>query len=201
MWNPTWVSSLCINPRTCRDVGTLTDFEVGNLEKQTPKTSSVEPFTPTHHSGTQEFLNPQNEVEIINPQTFNSNVSNPQPESPVYSENEENLQPSPKTGQEVQIFNLAKVSYICVPCKSKPKHKNSFCYLKQCLKRHLVQTTKCQGKFVSLYINNKQSSETIDIHSEGFWNKLLKIYDENIHQFDEFQKSLIFTVKKTSDEV
>jgi hypothetical protein len=33
------------------------------------------PFTPKRHSGTRDFLNPQNEIEINNPQTFHENVS------------------------------------------------------------------------------------------------------------------------------
>jgi hypothetical protein len=35
----------------------------------------LNPLTPKRHSGTRDFLNPQNEIEIINPQTFNSNLS------------------------------------------------------------------------------------------------------------------------------
>ena len=35
----------------------------------------LNPLKPKGHTGTRDFSNPQNEIEIITPQTFNSNVA------------------------------------------------------------------------------------------------------------------------------
>jgi hypothetical protein len=35
----------------------------------------INPLTPKRHSRTRDILNPQNEIEIVNSQTFNSNLS------------------------------------------------------------------------------------------------------------------------------
>jgi hypothetical protein len=70
-------------------------------------------------------------------------------------------------GQEVILINEAKLKLTCSSCGTRPtQHKKAFSYLIQGIRRHIKDSKKCAGKFLSFFKDDRCVSMPLDIEGK-----------------------------------